>query len=84
MNEELLIHVMNLFDKSEKWHSFWELTKYQDEIQRRWWKKLQQEVYQREMINGNPNWDIYAWNAWDIKWFIRGENEKSVNSTFRL
>lgn len=78
MNEELLIKAMTLFDTPEKWNAFCELMNRNEAIQDKWWKKLQEEVYQREMKNPNPDWDIYIWNNWDIKWFIKGESNNSL------
>lgn len=78
MNEELLITAMNLFDSADKWNSFCELMNRNGEIQNRWWKKLQTEVYQREKKVTNPDWDIVIWNNWDIGWYIKGESDKSL------
>ncbi len=69
---------MDLFDSPDKWNSFCELMNRNGEIQNRWWKKLQTEVYQREKRNGNPDWDITIWNHWDMKWSIRNENPQSL------
>lgn len=78
MNEELLLTAMNLFDSPEKWSSFIELMNRNGEIQNRWWKKLQAEVYQREKQNSNPEWEIHIWNNWDIMWYLKGESNKSL------
>ena len=78
MNEELLIRAMSLFDTSDKWDAFCELMNRNGAIQDRWWKKLQTEVYQREMRNSNPDWNIYIWNNCDIMWYIKGESTKSL------
>lgn len=93
MNEDLIQKAMQMFDTSEKWNAFctlMDLAKYGNEkngeIQNRWWKKLQIEVYNRELqelAKENPSWDIYVWNNWDIKWFLRGEDEKR-NGYFSL
>jgi hypothetical protein len=72
MNEELLLAAMRLFDTPEKWNAFCELMNKNGEIQNRWWRKLQTEVYQRESGKQNLDWDIMIWGNWDIKWFIRG------------
>jgi hypothetical protein len=78
MNEELLQKAMQLFDTSEKWISFCELINRNGDIQRRWWKKLQSEVYQREQKNGISDWDIFIWNDWDIRWFIKVESQNTI------
>lgn len=78
MNEELILAAMNLFDSAEKWNSFCELMNKNDQIQRRWWKNLQTVVYQREMKNPHPEWDIHIWNDSDIKWYIKGESPNSL------
>lgn len=78
MNEELLITAMNLFDSADKWNSFCELMNRNGDIQNRWWKKLQTEVYQREKKITNPDWDIFIWNHWDMGWYIKGETDKSL------
>ncbi len=78
MNEELLQQAIKLFDTQEKWSSFVELIKRNEEIQNRWWKKLQQEVYQRELRDLGLDWSIYIWNNWDIMWYIKGESNKSL------
>lgn len=78
MNEELILSAMNLFDSADKWNAFCELMGRNGEIQNRWWKKLQLEVYQREKSNPTPDWDIYIWNQWDIRWFIKGESNTSL------
>lgn len=77
MNEELILSAMNLFDSPDKWQSFWELVDRKEAIQNRWWKKLQMEVYQREKMNPNPDWELHIWNDWDIRWYIKGA---SINS----
>lgn len=89
MNEELILTAMNLFDSPDKWNSFCELMNRNVEIQGRWWKKLQTEVYQREKKSPNHNWEIHIWNNWDIMWHINGESNKSLaihfcGDTFRL
>lgn len=81
MNEELLRQTMDLFDKPEKWMAFWELHKKADDIRSRFWKRLQSEVYNRELKNANPDWDIYIWSPsipWDIMWYIKGESNRSI------
>lgn len=78
MNEELLLKALELFDTSEKWEAFCELSNRNRLIQDRWWKKLQAEVYNREIRLNNPDWDIHIWNNWDIIWFIKGESTKSL------
>jgi len=83
MNEELLQKAMQMFDTPEKWNAFCELMNRNGEIQNRWWKNLQTEIYQRELSTGNPDWDIKIWNFIEIKWFMRGENESSLLIYFR-
>ncbi|MEN9301790.1 MAG: hypothetical protein RL264_219 [Bacteroidota bacterium] len=78
MNEELLQKAMQLFDSAEKWNSFIELVNKNNEIQSRWWKKLQLEVFDREQKNGNSEWDIIIWYNWDIRWFIKGEPNNTI------
>jgi len=78
MNEEIIRSAMNLFDSADKWNSFCELINKNGEIQNRWWKLLQTEIYQREKKNSNPDWDIYIWNNWDIIWHIKGESHKTL------
>ena len=78
MNEELIQKAMAMFNTPEKWVAFTDLVDKQNVFQERWWKNLQAEVYQRETQTGNPDWDIKIWGNWDIKWFIRGENENSL------
>ena len=73
MNEELILAGLNLFDSADKWSSFLELVEMSDEIQERWWQKLQSELYQRELKNPTPGWDIYVWDISDIMWFIKGQ-----------
>lgn len=89
MNEELILAAMNLFDTPEKWTSFCELKKNSDEIQNRWMKKLQTEIYQREMKNPRPDWEFNIWGSWDMQWYIKGESNRSLTlhfngSIFRL
>ncbi|MDR0834369.1 MAG: hypothetical protein LBN93_09360 [Candidatus Symbiothrix sp.] len=81
MNEELLSKAMALFDTPEKWNAFCELLNRRDDIQNRWWRKLQQEVYRRELTTNNPDWDIYIWNNWDIRWYLKefGQNSLCVH-----
>lgn len=78
MNEELLQKAMQLFDTAEKWNAFIELVNRNNDIQSKWWKKLQLEVYDREQKNGNSDWDISTNNNWDIKWFIKGEPNNTI------
>ena len=82
MNEELLIKAMSLFDTSDKWNAFCELINRNGTIQERWWKKLQTEVYLREIKNPNLDWDIHIYNSWDIKWHIKGESIDSLTIHF--
>jgi len=89
MNEELLLTALNLFDTSEKWVAFCDLMNRNGEIQNRWWKKLQTEVYQREIREANPDWDIYIWDNWDIMWYIKGAKINTLavhfwGDTFRV
>jgi hypothetical protein len=49
-----------------------------NEIQMRWWKKLQLEVYNREQKNGNSDWEVQIWNNWDIKWIVKGETTNNL------
>lgn len=86
MNEELLRKAMDIFDTPEKWNSFLELCKsavgiighQNTEIQGIWWRKLQNEVYSRELKNTNPDWEIYIWNNWDIMWYLKEFSDKSI------
>lgn len=78
MNEELIQQAIQLFDTPEKWNAFIELMNRNGEIQNRWWKKLQNAVYDREIREPNPDWDIYIWNYWDIMWYIKGQSTKSL------
>jgi hypothetical protein len=78
MNEELIQRAMQLFDTADKWNSFCELINRNEDIQARWWKKLQLEVFNREQKNGNSDWDILIWGNWDIKWIIKGESQNSI------
>lgn len=78
MSEELLKQAMELFNTNEKWESFRELVNMDRGIQEKWWKKLQLEVYNREIKNSNENWSIHIWNNWDIMWFIKGASNKSL------
>ena len=78
MNEELIQKAMQMFDTSDKWSAFIELINKNGEIQNRWWKKLQTEVYQREQTDGISDWDIAIWNNWDIMWYIKGETNKTI------
>jgi len=78
MNEELLQKAMQLFDTAEKWNAFCELMNRNGNIQNRWWKKLQTEVYQREQTSGMSEWNICIWNNWDIMWYIKGETNKTI------
>ena len=80
MNEELLQKAMQMFEGKtpEKWNAFLELVNRNGEIQNRWWQRLQTEVYQREAHAGHPDWEIRKWGNWDLKWFIKGDNENSL------
>lgn len=78
MNEELTLVAMDLFDSADKWTSFCELMNKSEKIQEKWWKKLQTEVYQREMKNPTPGWNISIYYDWDIRWYIQGESENSL------
>jgi len=72
MNEEFILKAMQMFDIPEKWNAFSELCNKRDELYNRWWKKLQTEVYQRELKNGISDWDVFIERNWDIRWFVRG------------
>lgn len=78
MNDELLIKAMLLFDTNEKWESFSELMNINGNIQAKWWKKLQTEIYNREVKRNDENWNIHIWNNWDILWYVKGYSEKSL------
>jgi len=75
---ELIIKMQEMFDTPEKWNSFQELVNQNGNIQNRWWQSLQSAVYQIECTMGNPNWEIKKWGGWDIKWYVKGENENSL------
>ncbi len=55
MNEELLLQTMRIFDTPEKWNAFCELKNQADNIQNRWWKKLQIEVNRRFIDESNSD-----------------------------
>ena len=76
MNEELIKKAMQMFDTPEKWNAFRVLV--ESNIVDRWWKKLQTEVYQRELRAGDPDWDIRVWTNWDIKWFPKKDPENAL------
>lgn len=79
MNEELLRKAMHIFDTPEKWNSFLELINQSGNIQTKWWKKLQNEVYTRELkSNFDPEWNIHIWNHWDVMWYIKEFGDKSI------
>ena len=78
MNEELLIKAMQLFQTAEKWNAFNELANRRDDIQYRWWQKLRTEVHQRELHGGDPDWVIFTWGNWEIRWYVKGEHENSL------
>jgi hypothetical protein len=77
MNEELLQQAASLFDSPEKWSAFVELMNKSEEIQNRWWEKLQQEVLHKEKKDLNSNWDIDVWDHWNIEWYIKGEADNT-------
>lgn len=89
MNEELINKAMKLFDSADKWNSFFELINVNGDIQRRWWQKLQSEVFQREIKIMNHDWDIFAWENSHIRWYIKGSKVDSLaihffENAFRL
>lgn len=77
MNEELLIETSKLFEAPEKWNAFNDLTNNKGRLMNYWWKKLQIEVQTRELKDGHLDWDFYAWNSWDMMWFVKGAKNNS-------
>lgn len=80
MNDDLLLEASKLFDVSDKWKAFNELANNRGSLMNFWWKKLQREVQTRELKDGLPDWDFYAWNEWDMMWFVKGAG----NNTFAV
>ncbi len=78
MNDELLVKASNLFDTAEKWNAFCELMNANGQIQDRWWKQLQTEVYNREIKNHDSDWEIYIDRQWDIWWGPKGDDPNGL------
>jgi hypothetical protein len=84
MSEKLLLKSVELFADKAKWDSFQELKKNEDNIADKWWEKLYNEVYNRELSYkaNNPEWewDVQMWEypekSWFLKWFVKGEKEE--------
>lgn len=77
MNEELLVRASSLFEAPEKWQAFNELSNGKGQLMNYWWRKLQTEVQTRELKDGHIDWDFYAWNSWDMMWFVKGSKNDS-------
>lgn len=77
MNRELLIETSKLFELPEKWNAFNDLSNNRGQLMNFWWKKLQTEVQIRELKQGHIDWDFYAWNSWDMRWFVKGAKNDS-------
>lgn len=71
MNRKLLLEASDLFDTSEKWIAFNELTNQKTNLMNLWWKKLQNTIYDSEQKKGHPDWGLISYNAWDLRWFLK-------------
>lgn len=77
MNYDLLLEASKLFEIPEKWNAFNELSNNKNRLMDFWWRKLQKEVQTRELQYGHADWSFYAWNSWDMMWFVRGDKNDS-------
>ena len=71
MQKELLNQAMQMFDSSDKWNSFLELSSSKDEIRNQWYHKLKIQVTKRfleeDVVKG---WSFTTWNQWDYRWYL--------------
>ncbi|WP_435524677.1 hypothetical protein [Chryseobacterium indoltheticum] len=78
MNDELLMKAMLLFDTNEKWESFSELMNINGNIQAKWWKKLQTEIYNRE-VKKMMKIGVFTFGIIGIYFgMLKGYSEKSL------
>ncbi|KAA6326573.1 hypothetical protein EZS27_024337 [termite gut metagenome] len=78
MNNALLQQTIDSFGTLKKWSALVELINNNNEIQERWWKKLQQEVSQREIKELDANWTFKLFNPCYIQWYIKGEKDNTL------
>lgn len=80
MTEEMLRKAMALFDTPEKWNAFVELAFTRDDIQYRWFKKLQQKLVSLTNADDkHPEWTCNFWGIWDIEWKLKGFENKYLS-----
>ena len=77
----MLEKAIQLFDTPEKWDAFCELCNSREEIEKRWWIKLLNEIEKRERKSGMPDWDICVKDE-NIWWYIKGENDDTLLINF--
>jgi len=71
--------IFGRFDTPEKWNAFVELVNKKEEIEKRWWRKLIETVYIREINEKNPDWDVMCDKNWtNIRWLIKDEKVGSL------
>lgn len=80
MTEEMLQKAMALFDTPEKWNAFVELANEKDNIQNRWFKKLQQKLVSLTYADDkHPEWTCNFWGFWDIEWILTGNRKNYIS-----
>lgn len=80
MTEEMLQKAMALFDTPEKWNAFVELSFTRNDIQNRWFKKLQQKLVSLTNVDDkHPEWTCNIWGIWDIEWKLKSFENKYLS-----
>ena len=71
MQKELLNQAVQMFDSSDKWNSFLELSSSKDEIRNHWYQTLKTHITKRfweeDKVNG---WSLEAFGSWDYRWYL--------------
>ena len=71
MQKELINQAVKMFNASEKWNSFLELSNRKEEIRNQWFQTLKTSVTKRfcedDVVNG---WSFSSWGIWDCRWYL--------------
>ena len=78
MNREFLNEAINLFDTSEKWDSFIELSNKRNEIKDTWYKSAKETINNFFLNDTVENWSFHSWGICDYKWYLEDFGKDSL------
>jgi len=82
-NQDLLTHVITLFDSFEKWNAFIELSNSRGEIRRRYFDRLKSALV-KSFINDQTDWCFQPFNTEQYRWFLKEFGSESICLLWRV